>query len=163
MTRSWWRAGRVLLATLAVMSALNLLAAVRDQTVIANAGTERTTVQGKRVEWWARHAIQARKDANKRGRTIRRLKAQMRRGIVPWYWLAVGSCESGLRWTYNGGSGFDGAVQFHPRTWATNKLPGYPSYAYQASAFQQLVVAEIVLSQQGWAAWPACSRKLGLR
>ena len=30
------------------------------------------TVQGKGVRWWARRAVQARKDANARGRTIRR-------------------------------------------------------------------------------------------
>lgn len=119
--------------------------------------------QGKPILWWARRAVQARKDANARGRTIKRLKAQLRGGVLPWYWLAVGSCESGLRWTYNGSSGFDGAFQFHPTTWSANRLSFYPAFAYLASPFQQLVVAEIVLSRQGWGAWPACSRKVGLR
>ena len=35
--------------------------------------------------------------------------------------------------------------------------------AHQASREEQIVVAERVLAQQGWGAWPACSRKLGLR
>ncbi len=35
------------------------------------------TYQGKSVNWWAKRAVQARKDANARGRTIRRLKASM--------------------------------------------------------------------------------------
>lgn len=155
---------RLILATVAVLVALNVAAAIRDQAV-ANASSREVVavVQGKDAAWWSRRAVQARKDANARGRTIRRLRAQIRRGIVPWYWFAVGSCESGLDWSYNGRSGFDGAVQFHPRTWAANRLAGYPAFAYQASPFQQLVVAEIVLSRQGWVAWPACSRKLGLR
>jgi soluble lytic murein transglycosylase-like protein len=32
------------------------------------------TYQGKTAGWWARRAVQARKDANKRGRTIQRLR-----------------------------------------------------------------------------------------
>jgi hypothetical protein len=35
--------------------------------------------------------------------------------------------------------------------------------AYQASREQQIVVAERVRASQGWGAWPACTRKLGLR
>jgi hypothetical protein len=34
---------------------------------------------------------------------------------------------------------------------------------HQASRTQQIAVAERVLAAQGWKAWPACSRKLGLR
>lgn len=82
-----------------------------------------------------------------------------------WYRLAV--CESGMngvpRWDYNGPSGYDGGLQFHPQTWRAYKLEGYPDYAYNASIEQQINVAERVLDSQGWKAWPACSRKLGLR
>ncbi len=35
--------------------------------------------------------------------------------------------------------------------------------AHHASREEQIVVAERVLAKQGWGAWPACSRKLGLR
>lgn len=124
---------------------------------------ENATYQGKNIRWWARRAVQARKDANKRGQTILRLRGTLERGFIPSYWLAIGSCESGLRWTYDGSSGFDGAVQFHPGTWSSYRLPSYPAFAYQATPFQQLVVAELVLARQGWGAWPSCSRKLGLR
>lgn len=119
--------------------------------------------QGKTARWWARRAVQAREDANKRGRTIRRLKRVVAAKFIPPYWVAVASCESGVDWGYNGPSGFDGAVQFHPGTWSAYRLPSYPRYAWQASPFQQLVIAELVLAAEGWRAWPACSRKLGLR
>jgi hypothetical protein len=33
-----------------------------------------TTYQGKNINWWAKHAVQNRKDANARGLTIHRLK-----------------------------------------------------------------------------------------
>jgi hypothetical protein len=35
--------------------------------------------------------------------------------------------------------------------------------AYKASREEQIVVAERVLAEQGWNAWPSCSRKTGVR
>lgn len=77
-----------------------------------------------------------------------------------WYKLA--QCESGGRWDYNGPSGYDGGLQFHPNTWTRWKLSGYPEYAWQASAAQQIEVGRRVQRAQGWGAWPSCARKLGL-
>ena len=77
-----------------------------------------------------------------------------------WYDLA--RCESGGRWDYNGGSGYDGGLQFHPDTWRRWKPAGYPDYAWQASAEQQITVGKRLQAAAGWGAWPSCSRKLGL-
>jgi hypothetical protein len=91
---------------------------------------------------------------------------------VAWPWVAIADCESGdgdgqppytADWTYNGASGFDGGVQFEPDTWSSYRRAGDPEYAYEASPDVQLAVAERVLADQGWRAWPACSRKVGLR
>lgn len=86
---------------------------------------------------------------------------------IPTVWLELAVCESGMngepRWDYNGSSGFDGGLQFHPRTWAWLAPEGFPSYAHEASPEDQIAVAEIVLDRQGWGAWPACSEKLGYR
>jgi hypothetical protein len=78
-----------------------------------------------------------------------------------WYDLA--RCESGARWDYNGGSGYDGGLQFHPDTWARNKPAGYPAYAYQATPEQQIEVGKIVQARGGWGVWPHCAAELGLR
>jgi Transglycosylase-like domain len=78
-------------------------------------------------------------------------------------WSALAECESGGDWAYNGGSGFDGGLQFHPGTWSAYAPPGFPSEAWAASPAQQIAVAEAVLNSQGWGAWPACSSALGLR
>lgn len=75
-----------------------------------------------------------------------------------WYKLA--QCESGGRWHYDGR--YDGGLQFHPDTWTRHKLSGYPQYAWQASAAQQIEVGKRVQRAQGWGAWPSCARKLGL-
>jgi hypothetical protein len=78
-------------------------------------------------------------------------------------WDALSLCEAGGRWAYNGSSGFDGGLQFHPSTWTQYRLPGYAEHAYEATRAQQIAVARRVLGEQGWQAWPVCSRKLGLR
>lgn len=125
---------------------------------------------GKGPEAWrwekilvTRRAQAAERRLNEARGTIRQLQAVVGQTFIPSYWVAIASCESGVDWRYNGRSGFDGALQFHPGTWSAYRLRSYPAFAYLASPFQQLVVGELVLSRQGWKAWPACSRKLGLR
>jgi murein DD-endopeptidase MepM/ murein hydrolase activator NlpD len=78
-------------------------------------------------------------------------------------WDALSLCEAGGRWAYDGSSGFDGGLQFHPATWSAYRLPAYPQFAWQATRTQQIAVARRVLAEQGWEAWPVCSRRLGLR
>lgn len=82
---------------------------------------------------------------------------------IPEPWASLAQCESTGRWDYNGSSGYDGGLQFSPRTWSAFKSDYHPDYAHQASPQEQIEVAERVLDAQGWGAWPACSRKLGLR
>jgi resuscitation-promoting factor RpfA len=75
-------------------------------------------------------------------------------------WDKIAQCESGGKWAINTGNGFSGGLQFTPSTWRSFCGTGL---AHQASRAQQIAVAERVLASQGWKAWPACSRKLGLR
>lgn len=83
-------------------------------------------------------------------------------------WDRLAQCESHGEWNYGphsnwGSKIYHGGLQFHPKTWAAYKLPGYPTYAYQATRDQQIEVGKKVLASQGWRAWPDCSRKLDLR
>jgi resuscitation-promoting factor RpfA len=75
-------------------------------------------------------------------------------------WDKLAQCESTGNWSINTGNGFSGGLQFTKSTW---RAFGGKGQAHQASREEQIVVAERVLAQQGWGAWPACSRKLGLR
>lgn len=75
-------------------------------------------------------------------------------------WDKIAQCESGGNWAINTGNGFSGGLQFTASTWRSF---GGTGRAHQASRAQQIAVAERVLASQGWKAWPACSRKLGLR
>jgi hypothetical protein len=78
-------------------------------------------------------------------------------------WDTIAQCESSGNWSMNSGNGFSGGLQFHPGTWRSHGGTAYAPYAYQATPAQQIEIAERVLDSQGWGAWPACSRKAGLR
>lgn len=78
-------------------------------------------------------------------------------------WDRLAQCESGGDWSINTGNGFYGGLQFHPGTWARYGGHKFAPNAHQASRDQEIVIAERVLAREGWGAWPACSRKLGLR
>ncbi len=77
-------------------------------------------------------------------------------------WDRLAQCESGGNWQINTGNGYHGGLQFSPSTWRAYGGAEFAPYAYQATREQQIVVAERTLAGQGWGAWPACSRKLGL-
>ncbi|MCT1591817.1 LysM peptidoglycan-binding domain-containing protein [Kocuria palustris] len=74
-------------------------------------------------------------------------------------WDQLVECEASGDWSANTGNGFSGGLQFTPQTWAAF---GGSGNAADASPSQQKAVAERVLAEQGWGAWPSCSQKLGL-
>jgi resuscitation-promoting factor RpfA len=78
-------------------------------------------------------------------------------------WDRLASCESGGRWHIATGNGYYGGLQFSASTWRGFGGTRYASSAHRASRLQQIRVAERVRAQQGWGAWPVCSRKVGLR
>jgi hypothetical protein len=75
-------------------------------------------------------------------------------------WDRLVQCEASGNWHASTGNGFAGGLQFTPGTWRAYGGVGSPA---QASRETQIAVAERVLRGQGWQAWPACSRALGLR
>lgn len=84
-------------------------------------------------------------------------------------WDRLADCESGGEWHYDpatatwGSRHFEGGLQFEPSTWDAYRPDGFPDAAHAATPAQQIAVAERVLSEQGWGAWPHCSRQMGLR
>jgi hypothetical protein len=75
-------------------------------------------------------------------------------------WERVAQCESNNRWDINSGNGYYGGLQFSVSSWQWVGGSGYP---HEHSKWVQIHFAERLLDRQGWVAWPACSRKLGLR
>ena len=76
------------------------------------------------------------------------------------HWDRLAKCESSGNWSTSTGNGYYGGLQFSKSTWKAYGGKGMP---HKASRSEQIRVAEKVLRAQGWKAWPACSRKLGLR
>jgi resuscitation-promoting factor RpfA len=83
-------------------------------------------------------------------------------GVNGGTWDQLAQCESGGNWSINTGNGYSGGLQFHPATWSGHGGGEFAASAHQATREQQIMVAERVLATQGWGAWPACSRRLGL-
>jgi resuscitation-promoting factor RpfA len=78
-------------------------------------------------------------------------------------WDTLAQCESSGNWAANTGNGYYGGLQFSARTWTAFGGGEFAATANGASREEQIVVAERVLAEQGWNAWPACSRKTGIR
>jgi LysM repeat protein len=74
-------------------------------------------------------------------------------------WASLAECESGGNWSINTGNGYYGGLQFSLSTWQGFGGSGMP---HEASASEQIAVAERVQASQGWGAWPSCSAQLGL-
>ena len=76
-------------------------------------------------------------------------------------WNRLAQCESSGRWHIDTGNGYYGGLQFSKATWrAHGGGTGNPA---RASKAKQIAVGERVKKSQGWGAWPACARRLGLR
>lgn len=74
-------------------------------------------------------------------------------------WDRLAHCESSGNWAADTGNGFSGGLQFTRSTW---RAYGGRGEARDATREEQITVAERVLADQGWKAWPACSAELGL-
>ena len=90
------------------------------------------------------------------------LTATTASAATPSTWDAVAQCESSGNWAANTGNGFYGGLQFTPSTWAAFGGTQYAASADQATASQQITVAENVLAAQGPGAWPVCGPQAGL-
>ena len=78
-------------------------------------------------------------------------------------WDRLAQCESSGNWAIDTGNGYQGGLQFSPRTWTAFGGGEFAARANNATREEQIVVAERVLAEQGWGAWPSCSSKIGLR
>ena len=96
--------------------------------------------------------------------------------VDPEVWDRIADCESGdwdadaeprpgsARWDYgldfDHGDIFEGGLNFHPDTWDTYRDPDMPRHAGEATRVEEIEVAEEVLADQGWEAWPVCSEMM---
>lgn len=131
----------------------------------ASPAPQRTTYQGKSIEWWAKHAVQARKDANARGTKIKRLnhviKYEKNQYDKRWDVVApyndklnrMAFCESTTRWWLDSGNNFYGGLQFTLHTWHSVGGIGYPN---DNSILEQKYRAVKVIQRDGYGAWPNC-------
>jgi LysM repeat protein len=77
-------------------------------------------------------------------------------------WDAVAACESGGNWAIDTGNGYYGGLQFAASTWNSYGGTAFAPLANEATAAEQMEIADRVLASQGWGAWPACSVEAGV-
>ncbi|AYF72929.1 resuscitation-promoting factor [Nocardia yunnanensis] len=77
-------------------------------------------------------------------------------------WDALAKCESGGNWAINTGNGFYGGIQFDQGTWERQGGTRYAPRADLATREEQIAIASVTQSRQGWGAWPACTARLGI-
>jgi hypothetical protein len=82
---------------------------------------------------------------------------------APSVWDSLAVCESQGNWAINTGNGFYGGEQMTLGNWMRYGGTAYAPRPDLASREQQIAIGQKVLAEQGWRAWPACSRRLGLR
>ncbi|MGD9619776.1 MAG: transglycosylase family protein [Mycolicibacterium sp.] len=80
----------------------------------------------------------------------------------PATWDALARCEAGGNWAINTGNGYFGGVQFDQNTWERSGGLRYAARADLATREEQIAIAEITRSRQGWGAWPTCSGRIGV-
>ncbi|SFM88058.1 Transglycosylase-like domain-containing protein [Pseudonocardia ammonioxydans] len=78
-------------------------------------------------------------------------------------WDQLAQCESTGNWSADTGNGYLGGLQFTESTWQEFGGTQHASSPDQASKSQQIAVAKKVQEQQGWKAWPSCTKELGWR
>ena len=78
-------------------------------------------------------------------------------------WARLAECESNGRWSTNSGNGYFGGLQEDMTFWRNYGGLAYAPRPDLASPSAQMAVAERGRARQGFGAWPACSRRLGLR
>jgi len=78
-------------------------------------------------------------------------------------WQQLAQCESHGSWSIHTGNGYSGGLQEDATFWRNYGGLAFAPAPYLATPAQQILVAERGLAAQGFAAWPACSRALGLR
>ncbi|MFJ9953315.1 transglycosylase family protein [Kitasatospora sp. NPDC091207] len=82
--------------------------------------------------------------------------------VADMIWDELAECESGGDWRAATGNGYFGGLQIWPPTWEEAGGLRFADRPDRASRRQQTTVAEEILRMQGWEAWPACAREIGM-
>ncbi|MEU4117848.1 transglycosylase family protein [Kitasatospora sp. NPDC028055] len=82
--------------------------------------------------------------------------------VADLVWDQLADCESGGDWQADTGNGYYGGLQIRPTTWAEAGGLRFADRPDHGSRREQTTVGEEILRQQGWEAWPACARELGM-
>ena len=157
------RPGAILLAVSDISTASGLERGSLRRAVSGEVGAAESVallqLARNRSRWTAAERSAAEAELKAKALTFARASSRL---FGPALWDALAVCEAGGNWSADTGNGYAGGLQFAPGTWHHFGGGSYAGSAASATREEQIAVAEIVLAAQGWQAWPACSRLVGL-
>lgn len=127
------------------------------------------TYQGKTAKWWAKRAVQARKDANARGRTIQmhrkanRLRVSLGSGGVTRAFMCIHSFEG--TWDSHTGNGYYGGMQMDmsfQRAYGAEFLNALGTANNWPPFIQMAVAMRAYYGGRGFGPWPNTRLKCGV-
>lgn len=139
------------------------LEAIQERILRHDAWVERTRrVHTAHAVWW--HRRQRAWTTRELASTRSALRARQRPVADFGKWFPIFACESaGLGWGVHTGNGYEGGLQIAPSNWISYGGLRFAARAYLASPAAQILIAERILRDQSWAAWPVCSARAGYR
>jgi Transglycosylase-like domain len=78
-------------------------------------------------------------------------------------WDRLAECEASGIWSNASNPRYKGGLQMDATFWRRYGGLAFAPAPHLATRAQQITVAQRGQAVQGWGAWPACSRRLGLR
>jgi len=155
--------------TAIIVAALVVLTLYSVTTATAEPQYPSATYQGKTAKWWAKRAVQARKDANARARTIKIHKLANRKhvslgssGVVRAF-MCIHSFEGA--WNSHTGNGYYGGMQMDmdfQRAYGREFLNGIGTADKWPSFVQITVAMRAYYSGRGFGPWPNTRLKCGV-
>jgi len=157
------------LTAIIVASIIILVLVMVTTTATAEPTYPSATYQGKTAKWWAKRAVQARKDANARGRTLQihrqvnRQRVSFGSGGVTRAFLCIHSFEAG--WNARTGNGYYGGMQMDmdfQRAYGREFLNSLGTADNWPPFIQMAVAMRAYYSGRGFGPWPNTRLKCGV-
>lgn len=144
-----------ILTAIIVIATLAMLGGVWT-TATADSKTSRVTYQGKDAMWWAKRAVQARKDANARGKTVKRLKTVVK------YSPTIDECVTLATITYPKFTKARAWKIIHRESWTSGRQFAKNKHSTASGLYQFLTstFATTPYGRAGMSIWSPCASSL---
>lgn len=125
-------------------------------TATADSNNENVTYQGKSIVWWASRAVQARKDANARAKTVKRLRKTINHNST------ISECVTLATIAYPSFTKARAWKIIHRESWTSGKQYAKNKHSTASGLYQFLTstFASTPYGKAGMSIWSPCASSL---